>query len=114
MAITYTWNVDSMDVSKRHNGKTDVIKSVHWRYIWREDEFNASVYGQAMLDDPTDDFIDFQSVTSDQVIAWTKAKIFTGEDEVPTEDTLTAALEAQIQNQKAPAVVSKVPDAWVA
>ena len=114
MAITYTWNVDSMDVAKSDSGKTDVIKSVHWRYIGREDEFNASVYGQVMLDDPTDDFIDFQSVTSDQVIAWTKAKIFTGEDEAPTEDTLTAALEAQINNQKAPAVVSKVPDAWVA
>ncbi len=114
MAISYNWNVDSMDVAKSDNDKTDVIKSVHWRYIGREDEFVASVYGQVMLDAPSDDFIDFQSVTPDKVMEWTKAKICTGEDEAPTEGTWTSALEAQLQNQKAPAVVSKVPDSWVA
>ena len=46
---------------------------------------------------------------SDGVVA-----IFTGEDEAPTEEGLTAALENQIANLKNPPIVSKVPDSWLA
>ncbi len=114
MAITYTWSVDSMDVTKSIGGKADVVTSVHWRYIATENEHVSSVYGQVMLGEAGDDFIAFQDVTRDQVLTWTKAAIFTGEDEAPTEEGLTAALENQINNLKNPPVVSKVPDAWLA
>ncbi len=114
MAITYKWSIDSMDVTKSIGGKTDVVSSVHWRYIAAEGEHVSSVYGQVMLGEPGDDFIDFQDVLRPKVIEWAKAGIFTGEDEAPTEEGLTAALENQIANLKNPPVVSKVPDSWLA
>jgi len=113
MAITFTWSVE-MEVAKDLDGKVDAVTSVHWRCTAVDSEFTATAYGQVMLDAPGDPYVAFQDLTRDQVIEWAKAKIFTGEAEAPTEDGMKAALTEQIENQRSPKVVNKVPDSWVA
>jgi len=113
MAVTFTWDVRP-DVAKELDGKADVVTSVHWRCIGVDAEFSANVYGQVMLDAPGDPYVAFQDLTKDKVIEWAKAKIFTGEAEAPTEDGIKSSITAEIENQKSPRIVSKVPDSWVA
>ncbi len=114
MAASFKWNVDNMDVTKDLDHKTDVVTQVHWRLIASDAEYHSSAYGSVALDPPDDSFIAFQDLTPGQVIEWAKAKIFTGEEGAQTEDSVKAALTEQIENQKAPKVVNKFPDSWVA
>ena len=99
MAISYNWNVDTVDVYPTDEGQTDVIYNVHWILIavdTRVDAegypYKASVYGTQVLD--TSDlsgFIDFDSVTSAEVQGWVESAM--GEDQVQTyKDNLDAQI----------------------
>ena len=90
MALSYNWDVDTMDVYPSAEGHTDVIYNVHWRLNVIDTEvdsdgnpYTATVYGTQVLD--TSDlsgFINFDSVTSAEVQGWTESAI--GSDQVQT------------------------------
>ena len=85
MAITYTWNVSTVDV-KEIDGNADTVFNVHWR-LNAEDDANTvkddfgndvpistSVYGTQSLDtSDLSDFIAFEDLTVSDVQGWVEA-----------------------------------------
>ena len=110
MAITYTWNVNTVDVYPSDEGHSNVIYLVHWRLNATDTEVDAegnpyvaSVYGTQSLDtSDLSNFTDFDSVTSSQVQGWVEAAM--GEEAV---QGLKDGLDANIANQKNPTSVTK-------
>ena len=103
MAISYEWNVNTVDVYPTDGDYTDVIYNVHWRLNATDTEvdaegnsYTASVYGTQVLD--TSDlsgFIDFDSVTAAQVQGWVESAM--GAEKVQSlKDSLDANIAGQI------------------
>ena len=110
MAITYTWNVNTVDVYPSEEGHSNVIYNVHWRLNATDTEVDAegnpyvaSVYGTQSLDtSDLSNFTDFDSVTSSQVQGWVEAAM--GEEAV---QGLKDGLDAQIAALITPSSVTK-------
>jgi len=103
MAISYNWDVNTVDVYPTDGDYTDVIYNVHWRLNAVDtrvdaegNPYTASVYGTQVLD--TSDlsgFIDFDSVTSAEVQGWVESAM--GTEEVQSlKDGLDANIAGQI------------------
>jgi len=103
MAISYNWDVNTVDTYPTDEGQTNVIYNVHWRLNATDTQvdaegnpYTAGVYGTQVLD--TSDlsgFIDFDSVTSAEVQGWVEGAM--GEDEVQAKkDSLDADIAGQI------------------
>ena len=103
MAISYEWDVNTVDVYPTDGDYTDVIYNVHWRLNATDTQvdaegnpYTASSYGTQVLD--TSDlsgFIDFDSVTSAEVQGWVESAM--GEEEVQSlKDSLDANIAGQI------------------
>jgi len=103
MAISYEWNVNTVDVYPTDGDYTDVIYNVHWILNATDTQvdaegnpYTASVYGTQILD--TSDlsgFIDFDSVTSAEVQGWVESAM--GEEKVQSyKDSLDADIAGQI------------------
>ena len=83
MAITYSWNCRTVDTYPTHsdsqespNTQNDVVYNVHWRLTATEtvDEvvYSADIIGTQTLDtSDLTNFTSFDSITHDQMIAWT-------------------------------------------
>jgi hypothetical protein len=110
MAISYEWNVNTVDVYPTDEGHSNVIYNVHWRLNATDTEvdaegnpYTASVYGtQSLNTSDLSDFTDFDSVTSSQVQAWVETAM--GEEEV---QSLKDNLDANIASQITPTSVTK-------
>ena len=110
MAISYNWNVSTVDVYPTDEGQTNVIYNVHWRLNAVDTQvdaqgnpYTASVYGTQVLD--TSDlsgFIDFDSVTSAEVQGWVEAAM--GEEQV---QSLKDSLDSKIAGEINPTSVTK-------
>ena len=110
MAITYEWNVNTVDVYPSEGDESNVIYNVHWRLNATDTEVDAkgnpyvaSVYGAQSLDtSDLSNFTDFDNVTSSQVQGWVEAAM--GAEEV---QNLKDGLDANIADQKNPTSVTK-------
>ena len=110
MAITYTWNVSTVD-TKTIDSNDDVIYNVHWR-LNAEDDANqdaegnnitTGVYGTQSLDtSDLSSFISFDSVDATTVQGWVEAAM--GADEV---QNLKDGLDAQIAELVTPSSETK-------
>ena len=110
MAISYNWNVSTVDVYPTDEGQTNVIYNVHWRLNATDTQvdaegnpYTASVYGTQVLD--TSDlsgFIDFDSVTAAEVQGWVESAM--GEEEV---QSLKDSLDSKIAGEINPTSVTK-------
>ena len=110
MAITYTWNVSTVD-TKTIDSNDDVIFNVHWR-LNAEDDANqddegnnltAGVYGTQSLDtSDLSSFINFDSVDAATVEGWVETAM--GAEAV---QGLKDGLDAQIAALITPASVTK-------
>ena len=117
MAISYTWDVKTVDTYPSHtddnsNTQSDVIYNVHWRLIGEDDANNdaegnpqlASVYGSIKLDvSDLSSFTAFDSVTSSTVQGWVESAL--GSDEVTS---LKSKIDAQIAEKVTPTTETKV------
>ena len=103
MAISYNWDVNTVDVYPTDGDYTDVIYNVHWRLNAVDTQvdakgnpYTAYVYGTQVLN--TSDlsgFIDFDSVTSAEVQGWTESAM--GAEEVQSlKNTLDGNIAGQI------------------
>ena len=111
MAINYTWNVNTVDVYPTLDSHANVIHNVRWRLEAEDTEnqdakgknLKAGNDGNAALDTSSlPDFIDFDSVTQEQVIAWTKIAL--------TDDFITATkemLQKDLESLVTPVSVTK-------
>jgi len=103
MAISYNWDVNTVDVYPTDEDHTDVIYNVHWRLNATDTQvdaegnpYTASVYGTQVLDtSDLSNFTDFDSVTSSQVQGWVESAM--GAEEVQSlKDNLDANIAGQI------------------
>ena len=110
MAISYTWNVNTVDVYPTDEGHSNVIYNVHWRLNATDTQvdaegnpYTASVYGTQALDtSDLSNFTDFDNVTSSQVQGWVEGAM--GAEEV---QSLKDGLDANIAGQINPTSVTK-------
>ena len=97
------WTVSAMDCKVSEDNLSDVVFNVHWRCSATEVDgdktYSASVYSTCSVPGPGTPFTPYADLTQDQVLGWIWAN---GVDRAATE----AAVEAQLELQKHPVVVS--------
>ena len=95
---TYNWNCKTVDCYPEQDNEADVVYNVHWIVTGVSDEvdpqgnpWSATNIGTQTLDtSQITDFIPFDQLTNDEVVAWTKGAM--GDEQV-------ASIEASIQSQ---------------
>ena len=101
-----TWTVNNLDFHKSHNGKTDVVFTVHWNCADKDSSGNTGqCYGTVRI--PTDDlssFTSYSDITETQAIGWVKDVL--GSDEV---DSIESNVANQIAEKATPKQESGVP-----
>ena len=111
MAISYEWDVKTVDTYPTKDSKSDVVHNVHWRLIATDDTNNdaegnsltATVYGSQGLDtSDLSSFTEFADLTASDVQGWVEAAM--GEDEVQSKKD---GLDAQIEELVNPTVQTK-------
>ena len=97
MATTYTWDCRTVDTYPSHTDanevtESDVIYNVHWR-VTASDETNSTtnIGTQVLSTEDLSSFSSFDSLTHDDIVAWTKAAIGT-EEVAAMEGRLATAL----------------------
>jgi len=98
----YTWNIANLE----RETSDGYVYTAHWAVSATEDEYSASAYGSVGFERPEDEMIPFEELTEELVIQWTQEKL--GEEQVTS---MEAALQVQIDEQKAPSKESGVP--WI-
>jgi hypothetical protein len=95
---TYDWNCRTVDCYPEQNNEADVVYNVHWIVTGTSDQTDpqgmpwvATNIGTQTLDtSQITDFIPFDQLTNDEIVAWTKGAM--GNEGV-------AAVEKSIQDQ---------------
>jgi hypothetical protein len=104
---TYTWDCRTVDAYPTHtdeNGTTEsqVVYNVHWRVTGSDETNSSTIIGtQALETADLSGFTSFDSVSHDDMVAWTKAAM--GAERV-TE--LEASLDSQLAELAAPSSVT--------
>ena len=111
MAISYAWDVSTVDTYPTKDSNSDVVYNVHWRLTATDDANNdadgnpqtAGVYGSQGLDtDSISSFTAFGSLDAATVQGWVEAAL--------TADKVTemkSSLDAQIAEKITPTSVQK-------
>ena len=95
---TYNWNCKTVDCYPEQNNEADVVYNVHWIVTGTSDQLNpegiaystTNIGTQTLDTSQITDFIPFDQLTNDEIVAWTKGAM--GDEQV-------AQIEASIQNQ---------------
>ncbi len=111
MAISYSWDVSTVDTYPTHNSQSDVVYNVHWR-LTAEDDANqdsdgnnhkATVYGTQSVDtSDLSSFTAFADLSASTVQGWVETAL--GADKVTS---LKSELDAQIAEKVTPTSVTK-------
>ena len=111
MAISYAWDVSTVDTYPTKDSNSDVVYNVHWRLTATDDANDdadgnaqtATVYGAEGLDtDSISSFVAFGSLNAAKVQSWVEAAL--------TADVVTAmkaGLDSQIAEKITPTSVIK-------
>ena len=111
MAISYSWDVSTVDTYPTKDSNADVVHNVHWRLTATDDtnkdsngnNWTSEVYGTQELDtDSISSFTAFGSLDAAKVQGWVEAAL--------TADTVTelkSGLDAQIAVKITPTSVTK-------
>lgn len=95
--ITYNWNCKTVDAYVEEAGNDDVVYNVHWIVTGTSDQvdpagnpYSATNIGTQILDiDDITNFIPFDELTNDEVVAWTQATM--GPEQVAAIETNIAS-----------------------
>jgi hypothetical protein len=101
---TTTWNVAQME----RNTADGIVFTVHYTVDANDGTYSAGAYGSVGLEQPENNVIPYAELTPEVVIGWVKEKLG-GEEKVVE---IEAALQAQIDEQRAPSKAAGVP--WAA
>ena len=111
MAISYSWDVSTVDTYPTKDSNADVVYNVHWRLTATDDTNNesdgnpqtATFHGSQSLDtSDLSSFTNWSSLDAAKVQSWVEAAL--------TADTVTAMktdLDAQIAEKVTPTNVQK-------
>lgn len=104
MANTKKWVIAALDCKPSVDGLTDVVSTIHWRKqateTVGETTYTADTYGACTVSEPdAENFTAFEDLTEEVVIPWLEATLDV--------EAIDASLDAQIETQKNPPVVTK-------
>ena len=111
MAISYEWDVKTVDTYPTKDSKSDVVHNVHWRLKATDDtnkdsdgnNWTADVYGSQAVDtSDLSSFTAFADLTASNVQGWVEAAL--GADIVTAKK---ASLDANIAAKITPTSVTK-------
>tara|TARA_Y100000401_G_scaffold113991_1_gene115410 strand:+ start:799 stop:1146 length:348 start_codon:yes stop_codon:yes gene_type:complete len=101
MAISYEWDVKTVDTYPTKDSKSDVVYNVHWRLTATDDTNNdaegnsltATVYGSQALDtSDLSSFTEFTDLTVSDVQGWVEAAL-TADTVNDMKDSLDSTIE---------------------
>ena len=101
MAISYAWDVKTVDTYPTKDSKSDVVYNVHWRLTATDDTNNdaegnsltATVYGSQGLDtSDLSSFTEFADLTVSDVQGWVEA-VMTADTVNDMKDSLDSTIE---------------------
>ena len=107
--VTYNWNCRTVDAYVEQDNEADVVYNVHWIVTGTSDEvdpngnaYSATNIGTQSLDtSEIPNFIPFDEVTNEEVVAWTQAAM--GEEQVTAIET---SIASQIESKIHPTTVT--------
>ena len=99
MATTITWHIANLE----RETADGFVYTAHYTVDAKNEAYTAGAYGSIGLERP-DNLIPFADLTEDLVISWVKEKL--GDEQVAN---ISAALEAQINEQQHPTKAAGVP-----
>ena len=115
MAISYAWNVSTVDTYPTKDSKSDVVHNVHWKLTATDDSntvkdmdnndipATSQIYGSQSVDtSDLSSFTEFAGLTASDVQGLVEAAL--GADEVTQ---LKASLDAEIAEKVTPTSVTK-------
>jgi hypothetical protein len=100
-ATTFEWGIAQME---RHTAD-GIVFTVHYTVAANDGTYASSAYGSLALEQPEGDVIPFADLTPEIVIGWVQDKLG-GEEKV---DEIQAALQAQLDEQRAPSKAQGLP-----
>ena len=112
MAISYAWDVKTVDTYPTKDSKSDVVYNVHWRLTATDDTNNdaegnsltAIVYGSQALDtSDLSSFTAFADLTTSDVQGWVEAALT-----ADTVNDIKDSLDSTIEELVTPTSVQKV------
>ena len=112
MAISYAWDVKTVDTYPTKDSKSDVVYNVHWRLTATDDTNNdaegnsltATVYGSQALDtSDLSSFTAFADLTTSDVQGWVEAALT-----ADTVNDMKDSLDSTIEELVTPTSVQKV------
>ena len=112
MAISYAWDVKTVDTYPTKDSKSDVVYNVHWRLTATDDTNNdadgnsltAIVYGSQALDtSDLSSFTAFADLTASDVQGWVEAAMT-----ADTVNDMKDSLDSTIEELVTPTSVQKV------
>jgi len=107
--VTYNWNCRTVDAYVEKDNEADVVYNVHWIVTGTSDEmdpqdnpYSATSIGTQTLDiSEITNFIPFDQVTNEEVVAWTKEAM--GEEQVTR---IEAGIASQIESLIHPTTIT--------
>ena len=107
--ITYNWNCRTVDCYPEQDSEADVVYNVHWVVKGTSDQvdpegnaYSADNIGTQILDtSEITNFIPFEDLTNDEVVAWTKSAM--GVDKV---NNIEASIQTQINSLITPTSIT--------
>ena len=111
MAISYAWDVKTVDTYPTKDSKSDVVYNVHWRLTATDDTNNdaegnsltAIVYGSQALDtSDLSSFTAFADLTTSDVQGWVEAALTAN-----TVNDMKDSLDSTIEELVTPTSVQK-------
>ena len=112
MAISYAWDVKTVDTYPTKDSKSDVVYNVHWRLTATDDTNNdadgnpqtATVYGSQALDtSDLSSFTEFADLTANNVQGWVEAALT-----ADTVNDMKDSLDSTIEELVTPTSVQKI------
>ena len=100
MATTFTWAIANLE----RETADGFVFTAHYTISANDGTYSSSAYGSVGFQRP-DNLIPYADLTEDTVIGWVKEAL--GSDEKVSE--IEAALQAQIDEQRAPSKAAGVP-----
>ena len=86
---THTWQVVSLDAQPSHDGRSNVINTVHWTLTGVDGEHTASVYGSVGVTyDANSPFTEYDNLTEADALAWVWDSVDKTEQEANVEKQL--------------------------
>jgi len=101
--ITYDWNCKTVDAYVEKDNEADVVYNVHWIVTGTSDTMDpqdnpyssTSIGTQTLNSDPESEFIPFDQVTNEEVVAWTQ-EAMGGEQVTNIEASIASQIESLI------------------